>query len=157
MNWSLLLPLLITTFTAVGGWLVVHRMAAKRDQMNKRRDLRIQYLIDAYRKLERASNRDGILLEHVANVESAIADIQLFGSARQVAMAKEFASHMAAERKASADALLAALRQDLRRELMLEVVSSDLKFLRIRVGDQDDQGLPKGKGSIRPSRGEGRK
>lgn len=52
MNWGLLLPLLITTFTAVAGWLVVHWMAAKRDQTNKRRDLRIQYLIEAYRKLE---------------------------------------------------------------------------------------------------------
>jgi hypothetical protein len=52
MNWGLLLPLLITTSTAVGGWLVAHRMAAKRDQMNKRRDLRIQYLIDASENLK---------------------------------------------------------------------------------------------------------
>jgi hypothetical protein len=157
MNWPLLLPLLVTTITAVGGWLVVHRTAAKRDQMNKRRDLRIQYLIDAYRKLERISNRDEASPEWAGNIESAIADIQLFGSVRQVAMAKQFASDMAAERQASADELLADLRKDLRRELMLEDVSSDLKFLRIRVPDQDDPELRKGKGSIRGSRGEGKK
>ncbi len=133
MNWGLLLPLLITTFTAVGGWLVAHRMAAKRDQMNKRRDLRIQYLIDAYRKLERVSNRDKVTPEWAENIESAIADIQLFGSAGQVAMAKQFASDMAAERQASADDLLADLRKDLRQELILENVSGGLKYLRVRV------------------------
>ena len=117
MNWGLLLPLLITTFTAVGGWLVVHRMAAKRDQLNKRRDLRIQYLIDAYRKLESVSNRDESSPEWAERLESAIADIQLFGSTGQVAMAKEFASDMAAERAASPDELLKDLRKDLRQEL----------------------------------------
>jgi len=133
VNWGLFFPLLIATFTAVVGWLVVHRMAAKRDQVNKRRELRIQYLIDAYRKLERVSNRDENTPEWGENIESAIAGIQLFGSARQVEMAKEFASDMAAERAASADDLLNDLRKDLRQELNLENVSGDVKFLRIKV------------------------
>ena len=133
MNWGLLIPLLITTVTAVAGWLVAHRMAAKRDQLNKRRDLRVQYLIDAYRKLESVSNRDENTAEWAEKLESAIADIQLFGSARQVALAQEFASNMAADRAASADVLLEELRKDLREELALEDVRGDLKFLRIKV------------------------
>jgi len=133
MNWSLLIPLLITTVTAVAGWLVAHRMAAKRDQLNKRRDLRVQYLIDAYRKLESVSNRDENTAGWAEKLESAIADIQLFGSARQVALAQEFASNMAADRAASTDVLLAELRKDLREELVLEDVRGDLKFLRIKV------------------------
>jgi len=133
MNWNLLFPLLITTLIAIAGWLVGHWLAAKRDQTNKRRDLQIQFLIEAYRKLEGASNRDDISFELSAKIESAIADIQLFGSARQVAMAKEFASNMAGEKKASADSLLKDLRQDLRQELMLENVSGDIKYLRVKV------------------------
>ena len=136
MNWGLLIPLLVTTVTAVSGWLAVHRMAAKRDQLNKRRDLRIQYLIDAYRKLESVSNRDESSPEWAEKLESAIADIQLFGSAGQVAMAKKFASDMAAERGASADDLLNDLRKDLRQELNLENVPGAVKFLRIEIASQ---------------------
>ena len=136
MNWGLLIPLLITTVTAVAGWLVAHRMAAKRDQLNKRRDLRVQYLIDAYRKLESVSNRDENSAEWAEKLESAIADIQLFGSARQVAMAKQFASEMAAESAASTDNLLSDLRKELRQELILENVPGDLKFLRIKVANR---------------------
>jgi len=133
MNWGLLLPLLITTFTAVVGWMVAHRLATRRDQLIKRRDLRVQYLIDAYRKLESASNRDDNFLEWAEKLESAIADIQLFGSARQVVLAQEIASGMAANRSASTDVLLAEPRKDLRGELALEDVRGGLKFLRIKV------------------------
>ena len=136
MNWGLLFPLLVTTVIAVAGWWVVHRMTAKRDRENKRRDLRIQYLIDAYRKLEGVSNREENSPEWAKKLESAIADIQLFGSARQVAMAKEFASDMAAQRGASADDLLKDLRKDLRQELLLENVPDDLKYLRIKAPDR---------------------
>jgi hypothetical protein len=136
VNWGLLFPLLVTTVIAVAGWWVAHWTAAKRDQVNKRRDLRIQYLIDAYRKLESVSNRDESSPEWAEKLESAIADIQLFGSAGQVAMAKKFASDMAAERGASADDLLNDLRKDLRQELNLENVPGDVKILRIKVANQ---------------------
>jgi hypothetical protein len=135
MNWGLLFPLLVTTVIAVAGWWVAHSTATKRDQANKRRDLRIQYLIDAYRRLESVSNRDENSPEWAQGLESAIADIQLFGSAGQVALAKKFATDMAGKSQASADDLLNDLRRDLREELNLESVPSDVKFLRIKVAD----------------------
>ena len=136
MNWGLLFPLLVTTVIAVAGWWVAHSSATKRDQANKRRDLRIQYLIDAYRKLESVSNRDENSPEWAQKLESAIADIQLFGAAGQVALAKKFVTDMADKRHASGDDLLNDLRRDLREELNLESVPSDVKFLRIKVDNQ---------------------
>ena len=136
MNWGLLIPLLVTTVIAVVGWWVAHSTATKRDQANKRRDPRIQYLIDAYRKLESVSNRGENSPEWGQNLESAIADIQLFGSAGQVAMAKKFASDMANTRQASGNDLLNDLRRDLRHELNLENVPGDVKYLRIKVANQ---------------------
>ncbi len=56
MNTELLLPLLITTFVAMIGWIVVHRFNSRHDFLNKRRELIIQYLIEAYRRLESASH-----------------------------------------------------------------------------------------------------
>ena len=89
MNWSLLAPLLVTTVVAIFGWLVAHRLSAARDRANKRRDLRVQYLIDAYRKLENAGNRNTNTSDYAAALELAVADIQLFGSPDQVKLATQ--------------------------------------------------------------------
>jgi hypothetical protein len=36
------------------GWTVGHWLNARRDLANKRRELRVQYLIEAWRKIEKA-------------------------------------------------------------------------------------------------------
>ena len=76
INWEVLLPLLITTFVAILGWYVAHRQSAARDRANKKRDVRVQYLIDAYRRLESAASRSPREMEKYADgFESAISDI----------------------------------------------------------------------------------
>jgi hypothetical protein len=130
MNINLLIPLLITTIVGILGWIVAHRLTAKRDLANKRRELRVKYLIDAYRQLEGAGNR----IESSSKwteLESAIADIQLLGTPEQVEMAKRFAEEFAENRVASLDNLLFDLRETLRAELQLEPVKSKIKYLRI--------------------------
>jgi len=110
--------LVVTAVVATAGWYVVHRLSLNRDEANKRRDLRVQYLLEAYRKLENASNRQD-LGDYARNLESALADVQLLGSERQVLLAHEFAVAMAKDRTASLDPLIADLRSELRRELRL--------------------------------------
>jgi hypothetical protein len=133
MNLSLLLPLLISTLVAIIGWLMGHWLNARRDQTNRRADLRIEFLLEAYRKLERASNRPSNLESQVSDLESAIADVQLLGRPNQVAMAAEFSQRFAKERVASLDGLISELRNDLRSELSLEQVSSRPIHLRIML------------------------
>ncbi len=94
MNLPLLLPLVVTAALAIAGLYVVHRLSVNRDQENKRRDLRIQYLLEAYRRLEKAANRRD-LNSYARELESALADIQLLGTVRQVSLAHEFAVSMA--------------------------------------------------------------
>jgi hypothetical protein len=67
----------------------------------------------------------------LTDIESAIADIQLFGSARQVALAESFAKEFASRRSTSLDGLLAELRDDLRKELELEPIGHSIISLRI--------------------------
>ncbi len=127
---EIFLPLLGTALVAIAGWYVVHRLSVKRDQTNKRRDLRVQYLIEAYRRLEFAGNRP--LNEGVAQeFEKAVADIQLFGTPRQVELAKEFAVNFAAKGTHPLDPLLNELRNELRKELGLESVRTGITYLRI--------------------------
>jgi hypothetical protein len=119
----------------VVGWYVVHQLTIKRDQANKRRDLRVQYLIKAYRRLEFAGNRP--LTEEVApELERAVADIQLFGTPKQVELVQTFALGFAENKRHSLDPLLNDLRRELRNELNLESVQTGIKYLRIADGEK---------------------
>ncbi|SRR5258706_1744801 len=135
MNWSLLGPLLITTAVAIGGWFIGHVLATRRDRTNKKREQRIGYLIEAYRRLESCAHRRNQL--DIVKLESAVADIQLFGTARQVELVQAFASEIAKGGDAFMDEMLQDLRRDLRAELNLELVPSKTLHLRIAL-DKDD-------------------
>ena len=64
------------------------------------------------------------------NEETAIADIQLFGTKRQIELAQQFAEEIARNKESSTLELLILLREDLRKELRLEKVPRKFKFLR---------------------------
>jgi hypothetical protein len=125
-----MLTLLVPTIVAVVSWFVGSWLSVRRDRANKRRDLRVQYLIEAYRRLARATNRTLTSPEYFADLDSAIGDIHLFGSADQIAAAQKFARQLAEDRVASLHELLSILRDDLRRELKLERVEGAHVVLR---------------------------
>jgi hypothetical protein len=133
MDWKLFAQLAATILVAIlGGWLG-HYLSSRRDLLNERRKLRVSYLIEAYRKLESGSNRDNsreAWKEVWPLFESAIADVQLLGSARQVLMARQFALDMAENQTASIDELIFDLRRSLRRELELEPVETKIVYMR---------------------------
>lgn len=131
MNWDLLLPLLITTVVAISGWIVAHNYNAARDLANKRRELRTASLIGAYRALERAAHREGSFSSHADELEAAIADIGLFGNARQIRLAGEFVHQLAQGGTADPGDLLTELRRELRAEFELPLVQPRVASLRI--------------------------
>lgn len=129
MNWTLFLQVMTTLCVAmIGGWMG-HRFSSRRDLANERRKLRVAYLLEAYRKLEAASNRSD-QAQSWTQFESAIADIQLLGSPRQVSQARKFAHEMANDHTSKLDDLIFDLRQSLRSELKLEPVSDSIVYLR---------------------------
>ena len=115
---------------SVLGWWIAHHFSARRDLTNERRKLRVTYLLEAYRRLENASNRTD-MPPHWASFESAIADIQLLGSPHQVTLARQFARAMARDKTAPLDDLIFDLRRSLRNELELEPVLESVVYLRI--------------------------
>ena len=130
MSLQLLLPLVITAIVAVAGWFIAHRLSADRDRETKRRELRVEYLIDVWRRLENVSARTDD--SRNVDLESAVADIQLFGSNRQIELAYQFMEDFVKNGHADLDDLLDDLRRDLRHELKLEASSSTkTKHLRI--------------------------
>ncbi len=112
------------------GWGIVHLSAIKRDAINKRKEIRIKYLIDAWRLLDEASNRSHNDLNK--NIEKAISDIQLFGSKTQIELAQKMAEDISSLGSGESLGLLIDLRKDLRKELDLETVPERFRFLRFK-------------------------
>lgn len=105
------LALAIAVVTAIGGW-VVNGILARRAT---RRDLRVTFLLSAYRSLDAASNRPLKTAALREQLENAIADITLIGKEDQVRLATDFARTFAATGGADTSELLEALRSDLRK------------------------------------------
>lgn len=129
-----ILTITISALLSVAGWFIGYLTTVRRDRLSKRRDLRTQYLLDAYRRLESAANRREPNEEHKKALESAVADIQLLGSREQVHLARQFALEFAGSGQASLDSLLEALRLELRRELNIQPPPEGITFLRINLG-----------------------
>ena len=104
-------------------------MSQRRDFINKKKEIRISYLIDAFRRIEDASQRRDN--DKLLQLESAIADIQLFGTKQQVELSRKFATDFANNRNADAMPLLYNLRDDLRKELNLEALTNTLSLIHI--------------------------
>ena len=85
----------MTVLIAAGTWIVTQAQARRA----ARRDMRVTYLLDAYRRLDRASNRP-LAPTSAHDIEAAISDIILLGTATQVSLADEFARAFAAEHSA---------------------------------------------------------
>jgi hypothetical protein len=101
-------------------------------------EVRVGYLIEAYRRLEAGTSRGAIDgTEYGRGFESAIADIQLFGTVEQVRLAKQLAIDIADRKKdASAGPLLLSLRDSLRIELHLGVIEEEPIHFRLRQSGQ---------------------
>jgi hypothetical protein len=116
--------------------VLAHRLTSHRDQMNRRSDLRIQYLLTAYRTVADTAHRD---LDpgspSVRTFEQGLADIQLLGSKKQAERAVEVGKALAENGRAEMDELLLSLRDDLRDELKLEPLARPPFHIRVVPND----------------------
>ena len=119
MDWRLFTQLLVTFVVAALGWWVAHYLTARRDLTNERRKLRIAYPLEAYRRLESATNWLNMTPEWRREFEDAVSDIQLFGTQEQAQVTIEYLNQHAAGDGARIDDVLRVLHKDLRREMGL--------------------------------------
>ncbi|MBE9565324.1 MAG: hypothetical protein IMF16_01055 [Proteobacteria bacterium] len=138
-----LLAAVVALIAVVSGWPATHKLNLQRDVEAKQRDIQVQYLIEAYGRLERATGReepgfetDKEHLQHTQDVERALGDIQLFGTPEEVDLAKGVIVSLAAEGRqgVSVTPLLQCLRRDLRQKLLLRPLEDEpplqLRFTR---------------------------
>ena len=129
LPWLPLIGPVLGALVAVFGWFIAHRLNMAKDLAVKRRDLRVQYLIEAYRRLEAATYRSDD--QSRRDFESALADIQLLGNEEQVRLAHELSESMTRNGSATINPLLEGLRKDLRRELAIGSINRLIKVVRL--------------------------
>ena len=135
INWQLLIPLLVTTVVAISGWVVGHSLNAERDLQNKRIELRIKYLLVAYRNLE-SSIETEVSRENLDILESAISDIQLLGTPEQVDKVLIWSSQFSktgTQKDVNLQDLLEDLRSSLRRELGLREINKQIRHVKFTL------------------------
>lgn len=121
----------ITLSLTILGWFIVHIQSKKRDLINKKKELRIQYLINTWQLLENAASRNVLNRSQAEGLEKAFADIQLFGTTKQITLAHKIVSIASKKGEANVIELLKELCNDLRKELDLEnPENSELVFFR---------------------------
>ena len=129
--WLPLIGPALAALVAIIGWGVVHRLSITKDRNAKQRDMRIQFLLEAYRRLESAANRPEAGKEERDQFESALADIQLLGTKQQIEELMRFLGEWNSTRgSASINPLLELLRSHLREELSLEKAIPNIKIFR---------------------------
>ncbi len=134
---------------AVLATIVGRILGTRGDIDNKRRELRVHVLVEAWRNVERAVNRPGA--EETRGLEQALADIQLFGTPSQAEHAARVARAInGGEAEAAClEELLEALRLDLRKEMRLGRAESRLVCL--RTGHGQSTSRPGARGVERPA------
>jgi hypothetical protein len=130
--WLPLIGPALAAFVAIVGLGVTHALTSRRDLNAEKRKIRINFMIEAYRKLEAGSSRGKDQEKYPDQLPSAIADIQLLGSPEQVEVAKRIAWLLGtgSGKPVTINELLVALRSELRKELNLEAVGDEIVILR---------------------------
>lgn len=121
--------LLVSSAVVIVGWFIAHFFSEKRDHMNKKREVRLEYLINAYRTLGMAAARKP-KSEQFKNLESGFHDIQLFGNSEQLALLTDILESHAKTGGANVEPLLNSLRKELRELLGLSKAELKLIFFR---------------------------
>jgi hypothetical protein len=132
LPWLPLLGPMLAALVAIIGLGITHSLTSKRDLKSEKRKIRINFMIEAYRKLENGSCRGPNQHNYSEEFHSAIADIQLLGSPGQVETARKIALALGngSGNLVTINDLLNALRTELRQELNLPSVGSEIVILR---------------------------
>lgn len=153
LDWKTLVTVSVSTLIAVAGWLIGHLLTSRRDQRNKRRDLVIGILSDAFQTIP-PYLVTGISPENVKPLQIAQIKMQLFGTPQMANLSKALNAQAVAEGKVNLASLLSELRGELRNELGLDPIDVEIHFLNVSATDDESAECRHNK-SVNPSAGSG--
>lgn len=150
--WEPLIPLGSAILGAFVGGIVVHKLTLRREAVNARRTQRVSFLLDAYRKLIDASERDGLSAQRKDNLEAALADVMLLGGQDEMQATDRFQRDFVEGRSASLLPVIESLRKSLRSELDLPEIALPSQFNFRLYGEDDNFSYEKDSGLVPSAR-----
>lgn len=123
IEWKYIIPII----TAFAGLIGGHFFAGRRESLKRKKEIRVEYLVNAYRKLEKGAiptSND----YSAGEFESAVSDIQLFGSGEQVILVHRFCESSSKGDGSLLQELLENIRKELRKEIGIK--NSNLPLVR---------------------------
>ena len=128
------LKIMLSVIIAVIGWIIAHYFTSKRDVSNKKREIRLNYLIEVYLILTNdLTERGNIDSKKAEIIEKIISQVQLLGSKKQVELVKTLADSIGKGEIIEYDTLINSLRDDLRKELELEKIEGNVHWARFNI------------------------
>jgi len=99
-----------------------HTNTEMSERASRRHDLRTPFLIEAYRTLTKALRDD---TTDLTELTALLSDLELFGTSKEVQAAQALQAASAQQRKARLQDLLALMRADLRRTLLMSIPKTE--------------------------------
>ena len=126
----------ITILLAVLGWIVAHVLSQKRNLKEKRREVRVTHLREAYLVLCDAADQ-GLSEKNISDVQHALNDIQLVADRKHYELIGRCVTDITERGSASLDELLTNLRDDIRADLDLPPMPGERWWLGISKSGND--------------------
>ena len=130
MEFKEILALSVTVLLAVAGWMVSHGLSVKREIEQKKREIRVQHLREAYLKLANVADT-GNLQANIVDIQQAFNDIQLFGELSQIDLIECIIRQVTEEGSARIDDLLKELRNEIREHIGLKRIDDYRLYIRV--------------------------
>ena len=138
LDWKLIATVGIPTAVVVVGWFFGHWLNARRDLAIRKREARLKALEAAYMRLATSSNRP-LTEKSMDDIETFVSELQLYGTPRQIQLMTEIVEGFKKPNNTiSYDAILADLRDTIRKELELEPISGAVWWLRLNRGKKEE-------------------
>ena len=117
-----IITICITVVLGVGGWIVSHLLSNKREILQKRREIRVKYLREAYIKLADCADNGKTFAENIVQIQQSFNDIQLFGNESLDNLIAESINNLNTSGSLPLDDILRDLRNEIREHLKLNKI-----------------------------------
>lgn len=115
------------------GILTTYYCIDKTNIKNKNREIKINYLIDTFRKAASAIHRDPMPAADKRKFEELVEDIQFLGTPLQIeSISKFLEDYQKSNNQGDLEGLLNNIRVDIRKELMLDETKQKMRWFRFK-------------------------
>ena len=134
LNIELPIPMIISAIWGLLGVIIGSVLTYRREEKNRRKNIRIEYLVNAYRDIGifiTRQNQECMTTEIYKLFEIAVRNIQIYGSPAEITLLQDYIDYLEnpSNNEYSMDPLLNKLRDNLRKELKLKKLQGNTSWV----------------------------